>query len=478
MRRWVRWTVLVGSAGTVAVAASLVGGGAVAWAAPDPPIATGCAGTTSGTTFTLTADCDTTATLTVPDGFTVDGAGHTITAHDPVGGFFKGPVVTNASGATSMTLTDLTVRGTGFATDCTGTLIGVLFNDAGGALTHVTVQDITQHSGCILGINIRVNALAGTARTVTVTGVTSTGFQRSGLVSSGQATVNVTGSTFGPADVVPAGLVAQNAVQYGVGGAGGTFTGNTVVARGYGGSTSESTGILLFTASNVTLANNTITGMGDVGIAVAGGSTGILIKDNAIGRTAGVPPDATGFGVSADSASAPGTSLVCNTFSGWNAATDGVNQPPCILTTSVPKATVGVGYTEQLDATVTSPPGTWSVSGGALPPGLTLAADGTVSGTPTAAGTYTFAATVTDAQGVASTRSFTIVVAAAAPTPSPTPSTAPPATGPELAQSGPSSGTGPLVGVAAALLVSGALLLLASRRPRRPAPVSPGRRGR
>ena len=36
-----------------------------------------------GTTFTLTADCDTTEPLEVPDGFTVDGAGFTITAHDP-----------------------------------------------------------------------------------------------------------------------------------------------------------------------------------------------------------------------------------------------------------------------------------------------------------------------------------------------------------------------------------------------------------
>ena len=431
----------------------------------DPPIATGCpAHTIVGSTFTLTADCDTTATLTVPDGVTVDGAGHSITAHDPAGGSFTGAVVTNEAGATSMSLTNLTVRGTGFATVCGGTLIGVLFNDAGGAMTNVTVRDITQHSGCILGINIRVNALAGTARTVTMSNVTSTGFQRSGLVASGQATVNVTGSTFGPADAVPAGLVAQNAVQYGVGGAGGNFSGNTVVGRGYGGATSESTGMLLFTASNVTIADNTMTGEADVGIAVAGGSTNVLIDHNAIGRTGAVPPDASGFGVSVDASSVAGTSLVCNTFSGWNVATDGISQPPCILTTSVPSGTVGAGYSHKLAATVTSPPGTWAVSGGALPPGLSLAADGTISGTPTAAGTFTFEVTVTDANGATATHSFTIVVSAAAP--ATTPPTVPPEQAGGLSSTGPPPGTWPALCTSAALLLLGSALIWAARRPR------------
>ena len=47
------------------------------------PIDPACAGTTAGTTFTLTANCDTTVPLEVPAGFTVDGAGFTITARDP-----------------------------------------------------------------------------------------------------------------------------------------------------------------------------------------------------------------------------------------------------------------------------------------------------------------------------------------------------------------------------------------------------------
>src|SRR6476659_4947568 len=59
------------------------------------PVEFACTGTTAGSTFTLTANCDTNVPLLVPDGFTLDGHGFTITAHDPVGGFFKGGVVTN-----------------------------------------------------------------------------------------------------------------------------------------------------------------------------------------------------------------------------------------------------------------------------------------------------------------------------------------------------------------------------------------------
>ena len=46
------------------------------------------------------------------------------------------------------------------------------------------------------------------------------------------------------------------------------------------------------------------------------------------------------------------------------------------------------------------PPYTWSITGrGTLPPGIALAADGTVSGTPTTAGTYSFTVHVADTAG-------------------------------------------------------------------------------
>jgi hypothetical protein len=59
-----------------------------------------------------------------------------------------------------------------------------------------------------------------------------------------------------------------------------------------------------------------------------------------------------------------------------------------------------------------SPPFTWAVTSGALPGGFTLAADGTLSGTPTAAGSFAFTVTATDsAQPPASgSQPFTVTI--------------------------------------------------------------------
>ncbi len=68
----------------------------VAQAGAATDIVAACPTTGPGTTITLTGNCDTTETLMVPDGATLNGGGFTITAHDPPGGVFKGAVVMNA----------------------------------------------------------------------------------------------------------------------------------------------------------------------------------------------------------------------------------------------------------------------------------------------------------------------------------------------------------------------------------------------
>lgn len=52
----------------------------------------------------------------------------------------------------------------------------------------------------------------------------------------------------------------------------------------------------------------------------------------------------------------------------------------------------------------------FAVASGSLPPGLTLASNGTLSGTPTTAGTYTFTVSATNSQGAVTSSSITIVV--------------------------------------------------------------------
>jgi hypothetical protein len=313
----------------------VLSGGGVATAAGDPSVDSACIGTLSGTTFTLTADCDTTVQLTVPNGQTVDGSGHTITAHDPGPGvFFVGAVLTNDPAGHSMTIQNLTIKGTGFSTNCGTGLLGIFFNDASGSITGVTVQDISQHNACAnTGIAIRANGITA-ARTVTISNTVASGYQKSALVAAGSMTVNATNSTFGPPDGLT-GVIAQNGVQYSNTapgssvGARGTITDSVIYGSGFGNAANQGTAVLLFGASGVTLSADTITGAGtDIGVGVFASSTGVVIDHNLIGRTAPDVPDSAGFGVQVEAGSS--ATVTCNTFSGWITDVSGVPpQPVC-----------------------------------------------------------------------------------------------------------------------------------------------------
>ncbi len=67
-----------------------------------------------------------------------------------------------------------------------------------------------------------------------------------------------------------------------------------------------------------------------------------------------------------------------------------------ITTSSLPNGTVGASYSQALTASAGTAPYVWSVSSGALPAGLSLSSNGTISGTPAAAGPSNFTVTVTD----------------------------------------------------------------------------------
>jgi hypothetical protein len=422
------------SAAAVPVVSTAVGG--VANAAPSTlgP----CTGDLTGTTFTLTAECTTTAQIDVPDTITtIAGGGFTITAEDPTGGNFNGAVLTNASAGQTMTIENLTIHGAGFAIDCAVSLYGILFNDASGSVSNVKISDITQHSGCGSGLGIRANGLTG-ARTVTITNTVVSGYNKAALVASGSMTMNVTGSTLGPPDNLP-GIISQNGVQYSntapgsTAGAGGTISGSTIYGSGYGMASDASTAMLLYGADGVTVSHDTFTGAGtDKGISVTNDSTGIQISHNQIGRTSPDSPDSFGIGVSVDTGSS--AMLVCNTFSGWTTDIVGAAQAVCVTTTSLPDGTACHAYpSTTLAATSGTPPYTWTVaSAGTLPPGLTLSSSGMISGTPTNAGTFAFTVQVTDSSSphMTATQALTITVApgCAIPTTTTTTSTTAPET--------------------------------------------------
>ena len=88
---------------------------------------------------------------------------------------------------------------------------------------------------------------------------------------------------------------------------------------------------------------------------------------------------------------------------------------PTITTSSLPNGKVGEAYSEALTADGTEPI-TWSISGGALPDGLTLnETTGEISGTPTADGTAKFTVKATNSAG-SNTKELSIMIAKAAPT--------------------------------------------------------------
>jgi len=122
---------------------------------------------------------------------------------------------------------------------------------------------------------------------------------------------------------------------------------------------------------------------------------------NAGGLATGVSPGSTT--ISATSGSVSG-----NTVLTVNAA------PLSITTTSLPNGTLNVAYpATTLTASGGTPPYTsWSIAGGALPPGLSLTT-GAITGTPTATGIFNFTAQVSDSASPVgtATKALSITVA-------------------------------------------------------------------
>ncbi len=85
-----------------------------------------------------------------------------------------------------------------------------------------------------------------------------------------------------------------------------------------------------------------------------------------------------------------------------------------IITTSpLPGGNLGLPYSIPLRAQGGAIPYTWSLVSGTIPPGLTLGAAGSLTGTPTQAGNYTFTLMVTDALGDTATATYSVTIASA-----------------------------------------------------------------
>lgn len=245
-------------------------------AAPPAAAATDCTFTTADTTMALDGDCTTDTTITIPDGFTLDGQGHTITAVDPPGDHFRGAVVANAGDTAHVT--HLGVTASGLSNACDGgadRLRGILLDGASGSITHSRIIGINQGtSGCQEGnaVEVRNAPFDGThpdTRTIVVSHNVIDDYQKTGIVANGDVAAHIHHNEVGSADLLHS--LAANSVQIGFGAAGAVEHNRILGNQWCGPSNFVATAILAFLPENgTTIAHNHIAGNSDVGVYLLG----------------------------------------------------------------------------------------------------------------------------------------------------------------------------------------------------------------
>jgi predicted extracellular nuclease len=213
-------------------------------------------------TRTLLSDCDTSRTILVPNGWTLDGAGHSITAKDPADGHFLGAVVRNAGA--SANVRNLTVTASSLNNVCDdgdNRLRGILLDGASGSITGNTVVGINQGaSGCQEGNAIEVRSApfdnTGVDKAVTISDNQVSDYQKGGIVANGSVNVTILRNTvqgIGPVD-----YIAQNGIQLAFG-ATGNVESNSMTDNFYTGP-DVACGLLFFDADGAKQKNNTFAG--------------------------------------------------------------------------------------------------------------------------------------------------------------------------------------------------------------------------
>ena len=144
----------------------------------------------------------------------------------------------------------------------------------------------------------------------------------------------------------------------------------------------------------------------------AGALPGGVVLDAATGGLSGTPTVSGTFTFTltvTDSTPSPAAQASRSYSLTINAATLVLAQP------TLPAAVRGTAYNQVLTASGSIAPYRYSIASGALPAGLTLASDGTLSGTPTVQGTSSFTIAVADAGNASATQAYTFTVNDAAP---------------------------------------------------------------
>jgi len=203
------------------------------------------------------------------------------------------------------------------------------------------------------------------------------------------------------------GLPGQiTAVHITNGGSGYTYPPNVFIPGGIGAGNGYAPG------AQAVLRNNGTDPGGDPVIAV-------VLLGNGSGYTSA--PPVIFFGGDGSGAAATATIIPSGTFiPGVDTRIDVIGAPPSLVLSpgTLPAGNVNEAYRQTITATGGTGPYTFAVTSGTLPPGLTQASSGVLSGTPTAAGTYTFTITATDSSSPSGTgqQTYTVTINAAVTT--------------------------------------------------------------
>ncbi len=208
-------------------------------------------------------------------------------------------------------------------------------------------------------------------------------------------------------------------VQFGsmVAQSGSNFNNNSISGNYYGGSwelvSSNDCGELDLV--NVSSGNGNYTGEENCGESPRSDTGSFTYSVSSDGRTVitqGLPSGIV-YIVSPSSGGSGGSFIYLPWEGNSNPRLESFGVVPATLTLSSPAGTaqVGVAYASALTATGGVPPYTFSITVGALPPGLSLnSSTGAITGTLTTAGTFNFTAQVVDSKGNSATASCSIVV--------------------------------------------------------------------
>jgi hypothetical protein len=185
---------------------------------------------------------------------------------------------------------------------------------------------------------------------------------------------------------------------------------------------------LTINAPTITLSPTTLPG-GTVGVAysqtlmASGGTAPYSYAISAGALPAGLTLSSAGVisgtptgGTSTFTVTATDESTGAGPYSGARGYTLTIAAPSIVISpASLPNGTQGTAYSQVLSASGGTAPYSYAITAGALPSGLTLASDGTLSGTPAVNGSFTFTVTTIDvstgAGPYSGSRSYTLTIA-------------------------------------------------------------------